>query len=78
VIVIIKELMMKLYIVTVPGRTYKEVLDVAKQADTYAIITVVEKDKSYEFQSKLAADNVAKTFEGSTEVIEYDIKNIMK
>ena len=70
---------MKLYVVRPQERkTYLEVRDVAKKVDPYCIITVVESGQAFEFQSKLAADEVVRVMGGSMDTIEYDIRDLMK
>lgn len=70
---------MKLYVVHLPGvHSYVEVRDAAKKVDPYGIITVVNEGRSFEFQNKIGADEVARIFEGKIDVIEYDVKDLMK
>ena len=74
-----KEIVMKLYVVSLPGiRTFPEVRDVAKKVDPYGIITVVNEGRSFEFQNKIGADEVARVFEGVVEVVEFDVTSLYK
>ena len=69
---------MKLYVVNLPiVRTFPEVRDAAKKVDPYCIITKVD-ERTFEFQSKIGADEVARVFDGVIEIIEYDVKKLMK
>jgi hypothetical protein len=68
---------MKLYVVSLPiVREFAEVRNAAKKVDPYGIVTEVIPGRSYEFQNKIGADEVARVFEGSVDTIEYDITNL--
>lgn len=70
---------MKLYVVHLPGtHTYAEVRDSAKKVDPYGIITVVNEGRSFEFQNKIGADEVARVFGGKIDTIEYDVSKLYK
>ena len=70
---------MKLYVVHVPGvRTYAEIRDASKWVDPYGVITVVNEGRSFEFENKIGADEVARVFDGQVDVIEYDINKLYK
>ena len=69
---------MKLYAISLPNANFREVHSVAKNVDPYALVSVNEGTDVYEFQSKLAADEVARVFNAEIKVIEYNIKDLMK
>lgn len=70
---------MKLYIVNLEKPVpYIKVREVAKKIEPLATVNVVEKDKIYEFQSKVVAIEVATVFDGEIDIIEYDITDILK
>jgi hypothetical protein len=67
---------MKLYIVKLSEQVpYIRVRDIANIIAPDSTITVMERNKVYEFQSKKVADTIARVFNGVVEVIEYNINN---
>lgn len=70
---------MKLYVVHLPvSRPFSEVRDNAKRVSPYCMVTVVNEGRSFEFQDELAAKEVARVFDGKIDIIEYDVKSLMK
>jgi hypothetical protein len=67
---------MKLYIVNLKNPvSYVNVRDTASKTDPVALITVVEPDLAYEFQSEAIANIVASEFDGTVKVIDYDVSS---
>ena len=65
---------MKLYVVTLPTPTsFVDVRTAAKKVDPQCVVTVAEKNKSYEFQDSIPADEVAEKFNGTVDIIEFNI-----
>lgn len=70
---------MKLYVVHLPGvHTFVEVRETSKKVDPYGVVTMVNEGRSFEFQNKIGAEEVSRVFGGQVDVIEYNIKEIMK
>ena len=71
---------MKLYNVKLPTiEPFDKVRSVVKKVDAFAVVSVDNNDAfSFSFQSKVAADEVARVFGGAIDVIEYDITKLLK
>jgi hypothetical protein len=68
---------MKLYIVKLSEQVpYIRVRDIANRIDSDSVITVIEHNKVYEFQSEKVADIVSRVLNGIVETVEYDINNL--
>jgi hypothetical protein len=69
---------MKLFKVTLPKEvSFVDVRETAKKVDPYVIVTVVAKDRIYEVQDKLVADELVRVYNGKVELIEYDVRDLL-
>lgn len=70
---------MKLYTVSFSSPiSYSEVREEARKVDPNCMITVVESNVEYEFQSEKAANHVANVLDGKIRIIEYNANDLFK